>query len=89
MNSPCHAQWTGGGVTPVAAAFVPARPMLYVYGTKKPTMFDSPGWAEALVLQPGCQVLAIETGHWFMSRRSEPFNQALLAWLGRARGHLT
>lgn len=88
MNYPYHLQWTGGGATPAAAAFVPACPMLYIYGTKKPFMFHSPAWAEALARRPGCQVLAFETGHWVMSRRPEPFNQALLAWLGRTPDHL-
>jgi pimeloyl-ACP methyl ester carboxylesterase len=88
MNYPYHRQWTGGGATPAAAAFVPACPMLYIYGTKKPFMFHSPAWAKALARRPGCQVLAFETGHWVMSRRPEPFNQALLAWLGRTPGHL-
>ncbi|MEO8061016.1 MAG: alpha/beta fold hydrolase, partial [Burkholderiales bacterium] len=36
MNYPYYQQWTGGGARPSAAAFVPACPMLYVYGTKKP-----------------------------------------------------
>ncbi len=87
MNYPYHRQWTGGAAQPEAAGFVPACPMLYVYGTKKPFMFHSPDWADALAQRPGCQVLAFETGHWVMSRRPEPFNQALLAWLGRAPDH--
>lgn len=88
MNYPYWQQWAGGGARSGAAAFVPACPMLYVYGTKKPFMFHSAAWAEALALRPGGQVLAFETGHWVMSRRPEPFNQALLAWLGRAPAHL-
>jgi pimeloyl-ACP methyl ester carboxylesterase len=87
MNYPYWQQWAGGGTKPAAAAFAPACPMLYVYGTKKPFMFHSPAWAEALATRPGCAVLALETGHWVMNRRPEPFNQALLAWLGRARPH--
>ena len=88
MNYPYHQQCTGGAAKVAEAAFVPPCPMLYVYGTKKPFMFHSPAWAEALALRPGCQALAFETGHWVMSRRPEPFNQAVLAWLGRGPGHL-
>lgn len=88
MNYPYHRQWTGGDATPAAPAFMPACPMLYIYGTRKPFMFHSPAWAEALARRPGCQVLAFETGHWVMSRQPEPFNQALLAWLGRSPDHL-
>ncbi len=88
MNYPYWQQWTGAGARPGAAAFVPACPMLYVYGTKKPFMFHSSAWADALAGQPGCGVLAFETGHWVMSRQPEPFNQAVLAWLGRTSDHL-
>ncbi len=88
MNCPYFLQWTGGGARPGAAAFAPACPMLFVHGTKKPFMFHSPAWAEALAKKPGCRVLAFETGHWVMSRRPEPFNQAVLAWLGGAPAHL-
>ena len=31
--------------------------------------------------------VAFETGHWVMSQRPEPFNQAVLAWLGSAPNH--
>jgi pimeloyl-ACP methyl ester carboxylesterase len=82
MNYPYWQQWTGGGARPGAAAFVPACPMLYVYGTKKPFMFHSAAWAEALALRPQSRVLAIDTGHWVMSRRPAPFHQAVLDWLG-------
>ena len=82
MNYPYWQQWTGGGARPGAAAFVPACPMLYVYGTKKPFMFHSVAWAEALALRPQSSVLAIDTGHWVMSRRPAPFHHAVLDWLG-------
>lgn len=82
MNYPYWQQWTGGGARPGAAAFVPACPMLYVYGTKKPFMFHSAAWAEALALRPQSRMLAIDTGHWVMSRRPAPFHQAVLDWLG-------
>ena len=82
MNHPYFLQWTGGLAQPGAAAFAPACPMLYVYGTNKPFLFHSPEWAEALAQRPGSRVLTFETGHWVMSRRPEAFNQAVLAWLG-------
>lgn len=82
MNYPYWRQWTGGGARPGAAAFLQACPMLYVYGTKKPFMFHSAAWAEALALRPHCRVLGIDTDHWVMSRRPAPFHQAVLDWLG-------
>lgn len=89
MNYPYWQQWAGGGARPATPRkFIPACPILYVYGTKKPFMFHSPAWAETLASRPGCSVLALDTGHWVMSRRPEPFNQALLAWLGRVPVHL-
>jgi pimeloyl-ACP methyl ester carboxylesterase len=61
--------------------FVPRCPMLYIYGKKKPFMFHSPQWIEALNTGPGSQVLAFATDHWPMLRQPQEFNQAVLQWL--------
>jgi len=82
MNYPYYLQWTGGGARPGEAAFVPACPMLFVYGKKKPFMFHSAAWAQALALQPQSRVLAFDTGHWVMTGRPAPLHQAVLDWLG-------
>ena len=82
MNYPYYLQWIGGGALPGAAAFVLACPMLYVYGTKKPFMFHSAAWAEALARRPQSRVLAFDTGHWVVSQQPAPFHQAVLKWLG-------
>jgi pimeloyl-ACP methyl ester carboxylesterase len=59
----------------------PKVPMLFVYGTRKPFLFHTPAWAEALAARPGCQVHAFATGHWVMSEQPERFNQVVGAWL--------
>ena len=61
--------------------FEPKVPMLFVYGTRKPFLFHTPAWAEALAAQPGSQVHAFATGHWVMSEQPERFNQVVGAWL--------
>jgi pimeloyl-ACP methyl ester carboxylesterase len=82
MNYPYYIQWSGAhGSYRHPLRFEPACPMLFVYGTKKPFLFHSPGWADALAMRPGNQVLAFETGHWVTVERPEQFNQAALAWL--------
>ena len=64
--------------------FEPPVPMFFVYGRRKPFLFHSPAWADALAAQPGNQVLALETGHWVMSQQPQQFNQAVEAWLSSA-----
>lgn len=82
MNYPYDMAWAGsfGGMRqfkPVAIAC----PMLFVYGLRKPFMFHSPAWADALAARPGCRVVGLPTGHWVMSNRPAEFHQAVLDWL--------
>jgi pimeloyl-ACP methyl ester carboxylesterase len=78
MNYPYVVQWTGGyGRKP----FVPHRPMLFVYGRRKPFMFHSAEWLEAVRATPGGEVLALETGHWVMREGEAEFDEALLRWI--------
>lgn len=62
-------------------AFMPARPMLYIYAARKPVMFHAESWLEALRQRPGNQVLEFDTGHWVMTQEPERFNKAVLDWL--------
>jgi pimeloyl-ACP methyl ester carboxylesterase len=83
MGYPYAVQWFGvaggfGGVRP----FDPAVPMLYLYGQRKPFMFHSQAWLDALAARPACRVVGLPTGHWVMLQQPEAFNQALLEWLG-------
>ena len=85
MNYPYDMHWTGSyggfrGLKPLAPTF----PMLFIYGTRKPFLFHTPAWAEALAAKPGSAVLGLRTGHWVMVDQPAAFNQALLDWLGGA-----
>jgi pimeloyl-ACP methyl ester carboxylesterase len=82
MGYPYAVQWFGvkGGFRGMRR-FVPQVPMLYLYGQRKPFMFHSPAWADALAAQPGSRVLALPTGHWVMVQRPQEFNAALIDWL--------
>jgi pimeloyl-ACP methyl ester carboxylesterase len=82
MNYPYDIVWTGShGSYRGAVEFRPACPMLFLYGTRKPFMFHSPHWAEALGAIPGNRVIGFETGHWVMAERPAEFNAAVHHWL--------
>lgn len=86
MNYPYVIQWTGrhGGYRR-RARFDPPCPMLYLYGTRKPFMFHSTGWAEALAARPSCKVVGLDTGHWVMCQAPEAFNRTVRGWLAGDR----
>ena len=79
MNHPYVAQWTGGFRRAVRVE--PNCPMLYVYGTRKPFLFHSPGWAERLAARPGSAVHGLRAGHWVMRDRAEEFERLVGDWL--------
>ncbi|WP_042300757.1 alpha/beta fold hydrolase [Paraburkholderia kururiensis] len=82
MDYPYFIQWTGAhGSFRNMMKLAPACPMLFVYGTRKPFMFHSPQWAEALAAQPGSKVCAIRAGHWVMVDNAQAFNQTVSEWL--------
>lgn len=82
MDYPYDITWLGthGGYRH-ARRLEPHCPTLFVYGQRKPFMFHSQRWADALARQPGCRVVALPAGHWLMSRRPEAFHEAVLGWL--------
>ncbi|MBN8508502.1 MAG: alpha/beta fold hydrolase [Burkholderiales bacterium] len=79
MNYPYWLQWTGGYRGRVRLD--PPCPMLYLYGTRKPFLFHSRRWAEALAARPGCRVVAMRTGHWLMCNDPAAFNREVNDWL--------
>ena len=82
MNFPYYIFWTGAhGSYKHRLPLVAQCPVLFVYGVRKPFMFHSPQWAQALNHRPGSKALAFDTDHWPMVRQPEPFNAALLQWL--------
>lgn len=86
MNVPYSMKWIGTlegfGLACNALKILPtARPMLYIYGKRKPFMFHSARWLEKIASYPGSRVEGLDTGHWVMSSKPEQFNALLKAWL--------
>jgi cis-3-alkyl-4-acyloxetan-2-one decarboxylase len=81
MNYPYRLLWAGHYRSAYRRlrAFAPPCPMLFVYGSRKPFMFHSAQWAQALSEQPGSLVVALPTGHWVM--RAQSFNRIVAEWL--------
>ena len=63
--------------------FEPPVPMLFVYGKRKPFLFYTLAWADALAAQPGNAVRAFETGHWVMAQQPKEFNEVVGTWLSK------
>ncbi len=84
MCYPYDMQWLGsyGGFKSVLP-IKPHCPMLYLYGNRKPFMFHSQAWLDALSARPGSRVLGLRTGHWVMCQKPAEFNQAVLEWLAQ------
>ena len=83
MNWPYDLTWFGGreSLRRQSVPFRPHCPMLFVYGRRKPFMFHSRAWAEALASQPGSRVEAFDTGHWIMTKDPVGFHRVLRDWL--------
>ncbi len=83
MDYPYFKFWFGGeeAYRRQSKRFNPACPMLFIYGRRKPLMFHSKAWADALQNQPGNRVVEFETGHWVMTQQPERFNQVVSGWL--------
>lgn len=87
MNYPYYIQWTGAhGSYRNTLAVSPTCPMLFIYGTRKPFLFHSTAWAEALTARPGNRVVALAARHWVMRDRPAEFNAAVLDWLASKAG---
>lgn len=89
MNYPYAMGWFGAygglrGVARVDKLLGVEIPALYIYGRRKPFMFHSERWVEKLTHAPGCEVLALDTGHWVMRQQPTEFNACVRAWLDRS-----
>ena len=89
MNYPYAMQWFGSlggmrGVARVDKLLGVDMPALYIYGRRKPFMFHSARWIEQLTQAPGCEVLALDTGHWVMRQQPLEFNTCVRAWLDQS-----
>lgn len=82
MNYPYAMFWFGllGGFRG-AAEVAHACPVLFIYGERKPFMFQSPDWLAKVAASPGCAVRPFPTGHWVMAQQPEAFNLCVANWL--------
>jgi pimeloyl-ACP methyl ester carboxylesterase len=82
MGYPYAVQWFGvkGGFRDLRP-FDPQVPMLYLYGQRKPFMFHSQAWLDALARRPGCRVVGLRTGHWVMANEPQDFQAEVMRWL--------
>ena len=88
MNVPYAMKWFWTlegleGSANVLKTLPTARPMLYIYGKRKPFMFHSDRWLEKIASYPGSRVEGFDTGHWVMSNKPEAFNALVKEWLGQ------
>lgn len=85
MNYPYFMFWFGGAQAyrRQARRFFPACPMLFIYGTRKPTKFHAQTWLDELQKRPGNEVIAFDTGHWVMLQQPERFNRVVRDWLAQ------
>jgi len=86
MNAPYAMKWMGTLKGFELAANVlktlpTARPMLYIYGQRKPFMFHSQQWLDTIEAHPGSRVVGFDTGHWVMSNKPQAFTALLNEWL--------
>jgi len=82
MGYPYWITWTGTqGSYRALRPFDPVVPMLFIYGARKPFMFHSEAWAQALAQRPGNRVLALRCGHWVMVDKAAEFEAAVRDWL--------
>jgi len=77
--------WFGGrqSYRHQAQRFLPACPILFVYGHRKPIRFHAKAWADELLTRKVNQVVEFDTGHWVMSEQPERFNQVISSWLSQ------
>ena len=86
MNYPYYIRWMKAyGSYRDMVRFEPSVPMFFAYGKRKPFLFHTPEWADALAARPGNLVRAFPTGHWVMSQQPEQFNEVVGGWLAAAR----
>ncbi len=86
MNYPYAMAWfqTAGGFK-LAKKVTPVWPLLYIYGKRKPFMFQSPRWLADVAARAHSEVQAFDTGHWVMVQKPEEFNACVSAWLDKTR----
>ena len=77
---PCDGSGVAGGMRGLQEVRLP-MPLLYVYGARKPFMFHSERWLDAVARKPGSAVQGLPCGHWVMQSRPVEFVQCVAQWL--------
>jgi len=83
MSYPYFMLWLGGrqSYRRQAQRFLPACPMLFVYGRRKGIRFHAKEWTDELLTSNSNQVVEFDTGHWVMSEQPVRFNHVVSHWL--------
>jgi pimeloyl-ACP methyl ester carboxylesterase len=83
MTYPYFMEWFGGrqSYRRQGQPFIPACPILFIYGRRKPFMFHAKAWAEGLLASKGNRVEEFDTGHWVMLGQPDRFNEVVDDWL--------
>jgi pimeloyl-ACP methyl ester carboxylesterase len=82
MNYPYAMRWFGlAGGLHQAAPVQAQRPLLYLYGQRKPFMFHSPAWLAQVAARPDSAVRGFRAGHWVMLDQPEEFHACVCRWL--------
>lgn len=84
MDYPYFMLWLGGrqSYRRHARRFVPACPILFIYGRRKPIRFHAKTWADELLARETNRVVEFDAGHWVMAEQPERFNRVVGSWLG-------
>jgi len=61
--------------------YQPKRPVLFLWGLKKPVMFHSDHWLATVRKSGGCAKGIGNAGHWLMESHAEEVNRAIRDWL--------
>lgn len=82
MGLPYAMRWLGvaGGLKNLKN-IEPSFPMYYCYATKKPFMFHTTKWINALMKNPKNKVQAFNSGHWVMIDKADEFNESVRNWI--------
>ncbi len=86
MNYPYFYMWRAILIKKYRSALLlkyrPEKPLLYMYGTRKPFQFHSRGWIKGLEENPHQESFAVKGGeHWFMRNLPEITNAKIRQWL--------
>ena len=73
--------WKRAGIL---QGYEPRRPVVYLYGTRKPFQFHSKRWLD-MVAASGGFARGIDAGHWLQEQRAEEVNAVIRDWLSAGK----